>query len=350
MPSDNRTEETNLMSLLPEYRTLQTYAERLLFWERHGLIDKLFYYACESKDDAGRELVALRYRLQVCQTWQETLQYDILTLAPYNRNEAHQLTEWALEIRSSMNRNRFVEPIEKLKADFDKNYEAIPSKDDKEIHLITQRNQADKWKKDEAIIADRENWGRLRGIDLHLFGQLIEQLRFAQSIDLASHLSINNAELNWTTIDTYLFARSKYDFALYLEKFDSVLHQSQAKSIKNQQQTGDSLNDDQNTPTLFITPEAKQILYDKIAQSVEKKDHLALSDFLIDGILPTNKITVTSLASKFGLAFFASGAVPDQGAKLLSEQIPNFFNRNTTKGIVDFKPQNLVKYLRGGRK
>ncbi|MVM34029.1 hypothetical protein GO755_28610 [Spirosoma sp. HMF4905] len=102
-----------------------------------------------------------------------------------------------------------------------------------------------------------------------------------------------------------------------------------------------------SSPPLFILQNSKQALYDDLCLFIDDADHLTLQNLINRGDMPKNHIVVTCQVKAFGLTFFEAGAVPEQGAKLLSEQIPNFFVRNDGMNIVSFKPSILVKYLRG---
>lgn len=204
-----------IASLLPEYRMLQNYAERLYFWDRHKLAADLCYYACEFTDDeAGyKSKKAFGYQFWGCQTWQETLQYDFITLAPFTIIEARQFVDWALPIR----RQNLPElNFEYRKREFYKSFENAPRPGK---FLLMMNAGAKKWADNQIsdLHAVRRNLLQLYELDEMTYAQFVQAFDLGANIDLAAYIPTKQPFFSWEVIDTYLTAESNTLYAGFLE-------------------------------------------------------------------------------------------------------------------------------------
>jgi hypothetical protein len=327
----NATEIDSITTLLPEFRECHSYDQRLTFWDRHwddlkesGCVCgstgnecncdvELCYAAIDFDDeqDAGKARVNFGLKLWIiCKTWEDVLNWPILTLAPFSKREARQFVDWALQKRPAM--SGAPESAEKLRAQFDQEYTAIPSNLDRSEFLEAARLNAYRWKNNEigGKHANRKDLGSFLGIDMDLFSEFARMNKVSKPIDLARYIPLNRANMNWKVIDTYLFAQSKYQYALYLEHFipvpakgiaqDLVLRQPELlkKSIFTEALTANEIGevvDNIIAPLNGLGPNKKRIMAKgDFALLTEYTKYLATTDQLPDIRKPFPQINISA--------------------------------------------------------
>ncbi|MBC3784952.1 hypothetical protein [Spirosoma utsteinense] len=210
----------NLNKLLPEFRQCNVYADRLAFWQKHGLEKKLHYLG-------EFDSVDLLSKLENCQTWEELIQFDIITLSPFDLQEARQFTEWALQVRPSM--RDAPKSLEIRKAEFDQELKGLKAKGIPMRIFQEALAGAKRWayigEQDAEPITFRRREALCELTDINIDQSYLNMARqLAHETYTLDHLSsavrISPICMDWALIDKYLFAQSNYLFALYLENFD----------------------------------------------------------------------------------------------------------------------------------
>lgn len=124
-----------IADLLPIFRKCSNYEDRLKFWEKYNLYQHLFYLT--NDDDKDKEFNF--------NSWEELIQFPILTLAPFSQEETEQFTVWALRHRLDM--NTAISTFEEKKKFVLEKYSEIKSISDKKDFLAEYTKQIENNKK-----------------------------------------------------------------------------------------------------------------------------------------------------------------------------------------------------------
>ena len=106
-------------------------------------------------------------------------------------------------------------------------------------------------------------------------------------------------------------------------------------------------------PNLYIQHESRQILYDRLKPFIRpdaEDKHTALYNLIFHDQVPEVPMLVIGIIKEFGLTFHTSGAVPPQGAKVLSEQLSKYFNQTNGQDTWPLSADYLARLIRDGKR
>lgn len=203
------TEEA-IIDLLPHFEQCKDYADRLAFWQKHDLTEKLhydipfrfeFWYPAEEP------------------TAKHPMRLSLFTIAPFNEDEAQQFIDWALRVRPVMPNAPL--SAQKLCLDFQNRYYSIGRKADREEYLKECQQKTDRLIKESRLMNAIQEGTVLgdaltRALCTHFFARL----KRGFEPNLIDHIRIGEVELDWQVIDTYLHTDALYNYAVFLERFN----------------------------------------------------------------------------------------------------------------------------------
>jgi hypothetical protein len=230
--------------LLAEFRACDRYAGRLAFWEKHGLVGHFYYWASDVAPElhAQREDMLKHWFAPIGQTyipwsehpddwlwpeWQSVKTIPILTLALLGegQDEEKQLSEWGVRVRSGMSEAPPSGDI--LIKRFKSRYRHLAFSGQ---HRISDAQRyLDKQKETVATLVDGAIKSRNRGwvqghVKIEVSGVYFDAFMrdFTEGLDPVTKVSSYHDPLpvSWGDFDTYLYAKSWYEYAVWLEHFD----------------------------------------------------------------------------------------------------------------------------------
>ena len=219
------TFEDTLISLLSLFNQCKTYAERLSFWEEHDLTEHLYYY------------LPLELRCWYPVNY-PGLSLSTLSIAPFTEDEVRQFIDWALRVRPMMKSA----PVsaEKLRSDFEQQYQRIERKVTREAFLTECREKAERLVEDKYYrnTAIRSMHLQEIGLNESLYAQFLFQIDRGQKPDLTNFICIGRIKIDWRLVDTYLYTKAQHEYAVFLErinfdKYDAEQVSSAAKPVDN---------------------------------------------------------------------------------------------------------------------
>lgn len=203
--------EEAIIDLLPQFAKCKNYAEKLKFWHNHDLCENLYYEIpsneyCWYPDEYSEG--------------QYSKQLPVLSIAPFVKDEVQQFIVWALSVRTSMPSAPIT--AEKLCQDFQHRYYGIGRKTDRAEYLKECQSRIDLLVRDADWTsgAQRSMILEERRLDPILYKEFFCQLRSPFKPNLMSHIRVGEVELDWQVIDTYLYTKAQYNYAMFLEEFN----------------------------------------------------------------------------------------------------------------------------------